>query len=41
MHFRMLPVGRQVTDALVLFGFYNSLHYIQGAHFYSIKMPKK
>ena len=41
MHFRMLPVGRQVTDTLFLFGFYDNLYYTQGAHFYSIKMPKK
>jgi len=41
MRFRMLPVGWQVTDTLVLFGFYNNLHYTQGAHFYSMKMPDK
>jgi hypothetical protein len=33
MHFRMLPVSRQVTDTLFLFEFYNNLHYTQGAHF--------
>ena len=26
MHFRMLPVDWQVTDTLVLFGFYNNLY---------------
>ena len=41
MHFRMFPVGRQVTDTLFLFGFYDNLYYTQGAHFYSIKMPSK
>jgi hypothetical protein len=41
MHFWMLPVSRQVTDILFLFEFYNNLHYTQGAHFYSIEMPKK
>ena len=41
MHFRMLPVGRQVTDTLFLFGFYSNLFYTQVAHFYSIRMPKK
>ena len=41
MHFKMLPVGRQVTDTSFLSGFYNNLQYTQGAHFFSIKMPKK
>jgi len=41
MRFRMLPVGWQVMDTLVLFGFYNNLYYTQGAHFYSMKIPEK
>jgi len=41
IHFRMLPVGRQVMDTLFLFRFYNNLYYTQGAQFYSIIRLRK
>ena len=41
MHSRMIHVGSQVMDTLFLFGFYDNLYYRQGAHFYSMQMPKK
>jgi hypothetical protein len=41
MNFKMLLLGRQVTYTLSLSRIYDNPYYTQGAHFYSIKMPKK